>query len=297
MPEPPFQLTQTVFKTPAPSITVIPLQLSEVTATLLDEFLETAPSGHIGVASSTGSKCALSLLVLSSSTVVLQIRLPRKKGDRRDAVGLKLLESHVLCCSDYEKLAFDMERISTSLHLDHKLGISEAIDLQSLLPKVETRASVDTVMAVLGGQHVVQGPHARRVFGFGQARPEANDVHLRAWASWHVGTSKLYGTGRKRVSAIDTGKIDSLVRFRFAFWSHKVMGIPQHLDTLARCIRDADQIVALKPTRVKNDVDTQFSHGKGTLRLHLTRFKTRVRPSSNQVCFLLLARYEHCTYI
>lgn len=50
-------------------------------------------------------------------------------------------------------------------------------------------------------------------------------------------------------------------------------------------MRDLDRLYALKPVKVKNDVDAAFSqNNKGQVNLDMTRFKTRLRTSHSQVC-------------
>lgn len=52
---------------------------------------------------------------------------------------------------------------------------------------------------------------------------------------------------------------------------------------VAKCVRDADRLDALKPTKVKNDVNAKFSMKSGNLEFELTRYKTRMRVGSKQV--------------
>lgn len=53
---------------------------------------------------------------------------------------------------------------------------------------------------------------------------------------------------------------------------------------LAKSVRDHDRLVALKPTRVKNDISSRVTYHQGNLQLELARFATRVRKSDAQVC-------------
>ena len=57
----------------------------------------------------------------------------------------------------------------------------------------------------------------------------------------------------------------------------------QVLMVLSKCVRDAKQLMALKPTKVKNDVAAKFSIEKGTLNVTLQRYTTRMRPGERQV--------------
>ncbi|KAK7690913.1 hypothetical protein QCA50_006016 [Cerrena zonata] len=58
---------------------------------------------------------------------------------------------------------------------------------------------------------------------------------------------------------------------------------PSELAVLAKSVRDYDRLVALKPTRVKNDIASDVNLRKGNLQLNLSRFKTRMRTSDSQV--------------
>jgi len=52
---------------------------------------------------------------------------------------------------------------------------------------------------------------------------------------------------------------------------------------MCKCVRDADRLDALKPHFVENDISTEVNFNDGALDLQCTRFKTRIRPSGNQV--------------
>lgn len=45
---------------------------------------------------------------------------------------------------------------------------------------------------------------------------------------------------------------------------------------------DMSSLVALKPTKVKNEVDAKVSYKSGKMEVISTRFKTRVMPTSGQ---------------
>lgn len=56
--------------------------------------------------------------------------------------------------------------------------------------------------------------------------------------------------------------------------------LSQHLNILAKTVRDAGRLTALKPTRVKNEVDLKFSRNKGDVELMSNRFKTRIMKTA-----------------
>lgn len=47
-------------------------------------------------------------------------------------------------------------------------------------------------------------------------------------------------------------------------------------------MHDMSSVVALKPTKVKNEVEAEFSHKSGTMNVVSTRFNTRVMRTSGQ---------------
>jgi hypothetical protein len=63
----------------------------------------------------------------------------------------------------------------------------------------------------------------------------------------------------------------------------------QHLAVLAKTVRDADRLVALEPTKVKNEVEAKFSHKQGKVELLSSRFRTRIMPTAGNQVF---ARYS-----
>lgn len=50
---------------------------------------------------------------------------------------------------------------------------------------------------------------------------------------------------------------------------------------MCKCVRDADRLDSLKPHYTVNDISTDVKIEKGAVDLQCTRFKTRIRPSSD----------------
>lgn len=51
---------------------------------------------------------------------------------------------------------------------------------------------------------------------------------------------------------------------------------------IAKTIRDMNLLIALKPTKVKNDVEAKFTQNSGKLQVVSTRYRTRVMMTSGQ---------------
>ena len=63
---------------------------------------------------------------------------------------------------------------------------------------------------------------------------------------------------------------------------------------MCRCVRQADRLDALKPNYTVNDISSEFAVTEGAVDLQCTRFKTRIRPSGNQVRHPISPLLRHC---
>lgn len=277
-------IPQTVFKTGSTRIHLLDLHETDLSSPVLNDFMS-SHSGAIGLSATYGSKCSLTTLALSNGTQTLVLRL---SGSKHRTAGRELLASGVLCSTSIEKVAFDMDRVATSLYLDHSLRIVGAIDVQSLHKPEGSRGSIETFMNALGGEVCVNRDAALK--GFLPQDSKSNDIDkcaLRAWCSWKLTTSAAYASNRRKSRAINTLNIDGPVRLLFFFLDH-ALSSPQHLELLSKFVRIMDRSVAMKPKIVKNDVSQGvFKPRSGKAALKLSRFKTRTRRSDNQVSFLI----------
>ncbi|KAI0078806.1 hypothetical protein K474DRAFT_1683625 [Panus rudis PR-1116 ss-1] len=233
----------------------------------------------LGVAALYGSQCRMVAIALASLDKVLVIRLPSTKdcgkGRSIQKADLSLLQQ-LTCNREIRLLSFDMDRISTALFLDHGVLINEAVDIQSLSPHKAPRDSNERLFATLGGEDSLYKEKVLKVFKESTA---VDDLAVRAWASYIVSTLPTFLTDRKAVKPIATDDIEANDMKR------------KQLLALAKCIRVADRLHALKPTKVKNDVGKDLIGGKGGMvNLDLTRFKTRIRESANQ---RIIVHYDH----
>ncbi|OBZ72566.1 Regulator of nonsense transcripts 1 [Grifola frondosa] len=273
---------QTVFKATHPLIEVTELDLPHLNDSIVDQFLTTVIDGVIGMDAVYGAKGVLQAIAFSSRSHVLFIRLVHAGGNgrakqqssnrsaQRPSCGRDVLRDKLLCNTDYCKLAFNMDRLATSLYFDHgPLCITHGLDLQSLLSKTTGRQSFGTLFSILGdggADGLFHKDIAKDLFfGEGMKSNILHNASLRAWVSWRVSLHTKLAKNLLRIPAIDTSAMDK-----------------KRLALLAKFVRDADRLDAMKPTNVKNDVQANFTYKKGVLQMQSTRFKTRLRYDSNQ---------------
>ncbi|KAL4249796.1 hypothetical protein ABKN59_007616 [Abortiporus biennis] len=239
---------------------------ANITHALVDDFLESATTRVIGISASYGRGCVLTFLALASETYVLQISFTnssqhssRKFNQSPLGKSRQLLQDRILCNDAYRKLSIDMHRVATSLFYDHGLFITSAMDLQSLItaPRTSLRALLD----LLGGQEHVNQKNACRVFlNYDPKSDETHDVSVRAWCAWKTSCLDLYVNNPRATKPIATTQ----------------QPLP-HLQILASTVRIADRLHAMKPIKVKNDIEAKFGNKSRAHQLKLTRFKTRLR--------------------
>ncbi|KZT73691.1 hypothetical protein DAEQUDRAFT_424500 [Daedalea quercina L-15889] len=270
-------LEQTLFKTSLPTLTVNQVDESDLADYPLDALIAVSDD-DLGVACIQGSKGILTHIAFATPTRILCIRMAtvapskaKKKGKQagidssRRPQGREILSSMLFNDREHRKVAFDMDKIAMALYHDFGLTIMKAVDLQSIRPG--DRRAIGTLMFFLGGEREVHKQAVHDTFiGAGFEDGDVKSLALRAWAACRV--SALPGLASRLQSA---ALIDTTV-------------IPKrHLKLLARFTRTAWRLHALKPTRVKNDVQPEFTKLSGTLQLNQTRFKTRMRSCSSQV--------------
>ncbi|GBE88386.1 predicted protein [Sparassis crispa] len=273
-----FTLDQKLFIKPHPPVDVAALNEAEVTDVVVNAFLLTAAGGVIGVAAAYGAKGVLVSIAFATASRVLHVRFSKNRqksksrgksttnGHQAPLRGREVLRRKILCHSDYCKVAFDMHRLATALFQDYGLKVTQAIDLQSVLPKKTGRQSIDTLLRVLGGETTLRKHEVLKAFiGAGYDSGDAPNVSLRAWASRQAASIGSLAKNLLQVPGINTLDFDE-----------------QILTLLSKFMRDADRLYALKPTKVKNDVKAEFSQKSGALNVECTRFKTHIRTSTNQ---------------
>ena len=64
--------------------------------------------------------------------------------------------------------------------------------------------------------------------------------------------------------------------------------------SLAKIARDGDLLESIKPTVIKNDIQSDFAVKQDKVDLTCDRFRTRIRVSRNQVCSFGVAQWYRC---
>ncbi|GLB40323.1 putative AAA domain containing protein [Lyophyllum shimeji] len=266
-----FNVNPQIFRPTCHSISVEVWHENALTKTAVQSFWNTVTDGVIGMAPAYGSKCALTTLALSSKSNVLVIRISvSKAGKKTQNQGNRspgrILLRELLLDQTIVKTAFKMDKLAAALYTDIGLFIANGVDLLST--GKDERQSLSTLMAVLGGERTLNKSKVVKLFEQ-EEKDSGNttDIASQAWASHQAAllerTSPVVATSAK----INTHVLDEM-----------------HLTVLAKIVRDADRLVALKPTRQKNEVEKRHSEKQGKLELTSSRFKTRIMTThgSNQ---------------
>lgn len=185
------------------SIDVILLQDRNLCDSLLDDFLLTV-KGSVGVAAAFGRNCVLSAIAVASENIVLFIQFTAF-NHKASRVGRSILRYKILCNPRVTKLSFDMDRLCMSLHLDYRLHITHAIDLQSSGNKVHDRQTLAAFMAVLGDEKNLNTQEVHNAFvGTDSSSAQPKDVALRAWVTGRAGQlNNMAGVARINTIALD----------------------------------------------------------------------------------------------
>ncbi|EIN09738.1 hypothetical protein PUNSTDRAFT_44029 [Punctularia strigosozonata HHB-11173 SS5] len=270
--------TQSIYKGQFPPVQTSVLKLSELSDHTFDPLFLNQHDNLVGVAAEYGTQCRLTSLAIACATHVFVVSLEaggkaKAKGKGKDknvqvrsVSGLGALQE-VLSWEDWRQVGFDMDRIATSLFMDHRLRITGGVDLESVSGSgnKNIRGSLGSIMSVLGGEQVLNKDIVKRIFCDGTSKTPHMDLALRAWASLYAGRRPEQASRVVNIPVIDTSVIDD-----------------QDLLVLCKLRRDADLLYALKPTKVKNDVAKEFVNQDGKLHLSCERFSTKIRTSATQ---------------
>lgn len=289
----PFIVDQDIFKQAYPPIRVVSVDENTLVGNphFLRNFLSTANDGFIGIAPVYGTKCVLTALAFSTLNDVLLVRLsstkPKgKKKRKNNAKGLTpaqtLLQDNILCHPGRDKAAFRMDKLSASLFLDQNVRITRGVDLLS--SSTAGRLSLEAIMNALGGQTTLYKKHVATLFAREEGSTPERDVALQAWAACRVGSMPSLVTPLSQIPRIDTQAFGAQVGTSLSCSLLLfLMYVSKQLLVLAKTLRDAERLDALKPTKVKNDIAGDFSLKKGMLNVSSSRFKTRIMASRTQV--------------
>ncbi|KAI6108104.1 hypothetical protein F5141DRAFT_1028280, partial [Pisolithus sp. B1] len=228
--------------------------------------------GAIGISASYLANCQLSAITFSSPSRALVVHLTNgdlslganRSKRSRIIQGRSLLEEQILCNANYQKYAFNMDRIAIALYLDMMLRIGGAVDIPSVLPN--SRRSLRAFMDGMGGALTLHQSNVEALFFTNELGPVSDsDLVQQAWAACHVAilphmAMRFHLLGRIRTNTIPDGD----------------------MAVLAKISRDGELLDSLKPLTVKNDVMPEITVQMDNLTLTCNRYPTRIRTSTQQ---------------
>jgi regulator of nonsense transcripts 1 len=193
----PFDIDQTLFKAPCPTIRVLPCHESSLTIAIVNRFLDSVTTGYVGVAPAYGANCRLVRVAFATMSDVLLVHLSSKasrtkhKNHQQTRIsGRELLISKIFCDPDIWKCVFKMDKLAASLFLDLHSRVTSGVDLLSISTNA-SRHAIQTVLTVLGGETVLHKWNVVELFEHHEnaaASPES--LALQAWAAFRAGTQQ-----------------------------------------------------------------------------------------------------------
>ena len=166
------------------AISVTELHDNDLSEAILDLFLATSDDSFVGVAAFYGSKCVLKDLALSTRSSVLVVRLAPRTHRQRTTKYPRLIQTKILGNQNLTKLAFDAERVSTALYLDHGLFINSLVDIQSL--DTQRRWSVEASLHAFRNTAYNRKQLLQAFDEDVKSDMEERRAALRAWATWRA---------------------------------------------------------------------------------------------------------------
>ena len=202
-------VNQDIFRHKYPPIYFTTYEEHLLSSEPLDTLLESSYSTVLGLSASYNSKSELSCLAVATDTLVLLIKLPTRRSKTARSTVKGALEQRILSNPAYTKLAFDCERLTTALFLDHGYFVNNTIDIESLVPRNAIRGSIASLQMSLGGQEQLNIKGLSSAFR--QNRKKENEANrslaLRAWSSFIISSSRAVIKALPAARIIDTSKI------------------------------------------------------------------------------------------
>ncbi|KAG6862498.1 hypothetical protein C0995_000045 [Termitomyces sp. Mi166 len=264
------EIQPNIFKTRHVPFTLEVHDESVVTESLLGTFVQSTLGDVLGLAPTYGSKCALTTLAIFNGTKALLVRFTKYKAGKKTKCPLGRTLLQLLLLSQHKKVALKMDRLAAALYLDVGLYIARGIDLLSVAAAKDGRNSFSAFMSALGGEVMLHRAKVAELFMLEEK--DSSDLHyvaLRAWAAYQAASLEAISKLLVKSPEVNTKALDT-----------------KHLKVISKVIRDADRIIALKPTRQKNEIEKHYSHKQGKLEVRSSRFKTRLmRHNADQLLF------------
>ncbi|KAI6038718.1 P-loop containing nucleoside triphosphate hydrolase protein [Pisolithus marmoratus] len=243
----------------------------------LRSFLSTVMAeGAIGISASYRENCQLSAIAFSSPSRALVVHVSggvsgsTESKRKRIIQGRSLLQKQILCNADYQKYAFEMDRIAIALYLDMALRIDGAVHMLSV--SSGDRRSLQALMDAMGGESTLRKSDVTALFFSNGFHPLLDsDLVQQAWAACQAAALPHMAVRFHALRRIRTDTIET-----------EVFSPAQHLAALAKICRDGDRLNSLKPQTVKNDVAEGITAKKNKVTLTCSRYPTRIRTSHQQ---------------
>ncbi|RXW22819.1 hypothetical protein EST38_g3023 [Candolleomyces aberdarensis] len=228
----------------------------------LEAFFNSITDGSIGLAPIYGTNVALATLVIVSNTNALVVHFSSGKASGQSKKARTLLQDALLSEDSITKYAFLMDKLTFSLYHGFKIRVASA---QSLLkPQADDDIHHSTVGDALTG---VPGKIAKeelvQLFKNNEGKgTSVEEAARQAWLAYHAGSSP---SRQSKLTLFDSST------------QHNT-----HLQAISQLYCLAIRLRLLKPDVVKNDIDSKFKVGKGSVELTSTRFKTRITQTSTR---------------
>ncbi|KJA19520.1 hypothetical protein HYPSUDRAFT_892444 [Hypholoma sublateritium FD-334 SS-4] len=176
---------------------------------LLPPFTTSVDNNVVGLAAVYGPKARLKKLAIASQTRVLIIDMNQFNKHNKN------LLTAILCNPAYDKYAFEMDRLSTSLFLDSGLYIASAKDLLELSDREGKcdRHSLGARMFALGGEKILSSANAvnKCFLNDDTSRATMEVLALQSWAAGHAAGLSHMSELLKHISPINTMLVDKPV--------------------------------------------------------------------------------------
>ncbi|KAF9553827.1 hypothetical protein CPC08DRAFT_727629 [Agrocybe pediades] len=238
-------IKQDVLQGISPSqILVVNCDLSNV-GKALPSFLDTVQGNGTGLALIYETRHVMKYLAIASRTQVLVVHMYREGAKQGKIQNDSSLQAFLSDATIF-KAAFYVDNMASSLFFDHKLRIDNAKDLFSAVAPQGSRGSLEALKAILGGDLV-------------------NKKLIHSFLDNPSGTDKKE-------------KLSSEPSISTSIHDQKT------LTFIASSIRLMSRVDALKPTRVKHDVEREIKQIDKGLLFTAQRYKTKFRQhgQSNQ---------------
>ncbi|KAJ3515427.1 hypothetical protein NLJ89_g1766 [Agrocybe chaxingu] len=238
-------ITQKIFKADSSAAFALKTCSEDDLASHLPTFKATICDGVVGLAPVYRADFSLKSLAIAKENQP-NGRIPR------DAL------CNFLCDATISKVAFQMDRLVSSLFLNYSLFVVGGKDLLSL--SGDERHSIQSLMNCLGGELTLHKQHVVQLFAREESagtKPET--TALQAWSAGHAAVVPHVNRKFEKIPSINTEAIEEHI-----------------LMIIAHTVRNMALLDALKPLRLKNEIQQHSVRQGGDLTVVSQRYQTRL---------------------